>query len=49
MHKLQLKILDDRLGGEFPLPDYATEGSAGLDLRAMLEDAVAISPGETIS
>ena len=37
MHRLQLKILDKRLGEEFPLPDYATDGSAGMDLRAMLE------------
>lgn len=48
MHKLQLKILDDRLGSDFPLPDYATEGSAGLDLRAMLDGAVDIAPGETL-
>lgn len=48
MHKLQLKILDDRLGATFPLPDYATEGSAGLDLRAMLDEPVDIAPGETI-
>ncbi len=47
MHELQLKILDDRLGGEFPLPAYATEGSAGMDLRAMLEEALTIEPGET--
>ena len=48
MHKLQLKILDDRLGSDFPLPDYATEGSAGLDLRAMLEKEREIAPGETV-
>lgn len=48
MHKLQLKILDDRLGSDFPLPDYATEGSAGLDLRAMLESDREIAPGETL-
>jgi dUTP pyrophosphatase len=48
MHTLQLKILDERLGAEFPLPAYATEGSAGLDLRAMLEEPVDIAPGETI-
>lgn len=47
MHELQLKILDDRLGGEFPLPAYATEGSAGMDLRAMLEEGLTIEPGET--
>ena len=36
-HSLQVKVLDERLGRDFPLPAYATEGSAGLDLRAMLE------------
>jgi len=39
MHALQAKILDPRIGTEFPLPQYATPGSAGLDLRAMLEKA----------
>jgi len=38
MHALQAKILDPRLGQEFPLPQYATPGSAGLDLRAMLKE-----------
>ena len=38
MHRLQLKILDKRLGDAFPLPDYATPGSAGMDLRAMLQE-----------
>ena len=47
MHRLQLKILDQRLGDEFPLPDYATEGSAGMDLRAMLDEAIDLAPGET--
>jgi len=45
--KIQLKILDSRIGNEFPLPDYATEGSAGMDLRACLDDAVDLAPGET--
>lgn len=45
--KIQLKILDGRLGKDFPLPDYATAGSAGLDLRAMLETALTLAPGET--
>jgi len=48
MHRLQLKILDKRLGDAFPLPDYATDGSAGMDLRAMLDAAVDLSPGETL-
>jgi dUTP pyrophosphatase len=47
MQKIQLKILDKRIGGEFPLPQYATEGSAGIDLRACLEDPLVIKPGET--
>ncbi len=47
MHKLQLKILDERLGRDFPLPDYATSGSAGMDLRAMLEAPLELAPGET--
>ena len=48
MHALQAKILDPRIGSEFPLPQYATPGSAGLDLRAMLEKDTVIKPGETV-
>jgi dUTP pyrophosphatase len=48
MQKIQLKILNERLGVDFPLPDYATPGSAGLDLRACLDQAVEIKPGETL-
>ena len=44
---LQVKILDPRLGAEYPLPDYATEGSAGLDLRAMLDAPLELAAGET--
>jgi len=47
MQKIQLKILDPRLGREFPLPHYATEGSAGLDLRACLDKPLTLAPGET--
>ena len=47
MHRLQLKILDRRLGEDFPLPDYATDGSAGMDLRAMLEAPLELQPGQT--
>jgi len=43
---LQVRILDARLGTEFPLPAYATEGSAGLDLRACLEAPLALAPGK---
>lgn len=47
-NKVKLKILDARIGTEFPLPDYATNGSAGLDLRACVEEPVTLKPGETI-
>lgn len=47
MQVIQLKILDQRLGTEFPLPDYATEGSAGVDLRACVAGPEIINPGET--
>ena len=47
MKPVQIKILDPRLGTEFPLPDYATAGSAGVDLRACLDEAMTISPGQT--
>jgi dUTP pyrophosphatase len=42
---LQVKILDARLGRELPLPVYATEGSAGLDLRACLDAPLLLAPG----
>ena len=48
MNKIQLKILDSRLGKEIPLPEYATSGSAGLDLRACLDKATELKPGETL-
>jgi dUTP pyrophosphatase len=47
MQVIKLQILDERLGDEFPLPDYATEGSAGVDLRACVESPVTVNPGET--
>ncbi|WP_318465128.1 dUTP diphosphatase [Photobacterium leiognathi] len=47
MNSIDLKILDPRVGNEFPLPAYATEGSAGLDLRACLDEALTVAPGET--
>ncbi len=48
MHSLQAKILDPRLGRDFPLPSYATPGSAGLDLRAMLQEDLVLEPGQTV-
>jgi dUTP pyrophosphatase len=47
MHKIQLKVLDERLGHEFPMPHYATGGAAGMDLRACVGEALEIAPGET--
>lgn len=47
MKKIDVKILDSRIGTEFPLPAYATSGSAGLDLRALMEESFEIQPGET--
>ena len=47
MQVIELKILDERLGREFPLPDYATDGSAGVDLRACIGEAIEIAPGQT--
>jgi dUTP pyrophosphatase len=44
---LKVRVLDARLGAEFPLPAYATAGSAGLDLRAMVEAPLVIEPGAT--
>ncbi|MDX1678995.1 dUTP diphosphatase [Arsukibacterium sp.] len=45
---IELKILDPRIGNEFPLPAYATPGSAGLDLRACLDQPLALEPGQTV-
>lgn len=47
MQKIQLKILDERLGHEFPLPHYATDGSAGMDMRAMIDEPMVLAPGES--
>ena len=47
MEKIQLKIIDQRLGTEFPLPHYATDGSAGMDMRACLDAPLELAPGET--
>ena len=45
---IELKILDSRIGSEFPLPAYATPGSAGMDFRAMIDTTMTIAPGETV-
>ncbi|HCI01755.1 MAG TPA: dUTP diphosphatase [Oceanospirillaceae bacterium] len=45
--QLEVKILDSRLGGEWPLPAYATPGSAGMDLRACINEALVLEPGQT--
>jgi len=47
MKQIEVKILNPRVGKEFPLPSYATPGSAGLDLRACLEQPLTVNPGET--
>lgn len=47
MMQLQYKVLDPRLGTDFPLPAYATAGSAGLDLRAMIEAPLEVAPAQT--
>lgn len=47
MKHIQLKILDQKIGQTIPLPEHATDGSAGVDLRACLEEALVIKPGET--
>ncbi len=46
--KVQVKVLDSRLGNEWPIPTYATTGSAGLDLRACVDAATVIEPGQTV-
>jgi dUTP pyrophosphatase len=47
LKSIQVKILDSRIGNEFPLPHYATADSAGMDLRASLDLALTIEPGAT--
>ena len=47
MRCIELKILDPRVGDSIPLPHYATDGSAGLDMRACIDAPLAIAPGDT--
>lgn len=47
MRNIQIKILDSRIGDEFPLPHYATDGAAGMDLRACLSEPFELKPGDT--
>ena len=48
MRSIELKILDPRLGDSIELPHYATGGSAGLDMRACIDEALTVAPGETV-
>ncbi|MBT3198064.1 MAG: dUTP diphosphatase [Gammaproteobacteria bacterium] len=47
MKRVELKIVDQRIGSDYPLPHYATEGSAGMDLRACIDEALELLPGQT--
>lgn len=47
VHSVQVKIIDPRIGTEFPLPRYETKEAAGLDLRACIDEPLTIHPGET--
>ncbi len=46
--QIRLRILDPRLGRDFPLPEYATTGSAGVDLRACVDVPLQVAPGQTV-
>jgi dUTP diphosphatase len=48
LRAIELKILDARLGDSIPLPHYATDGSAGLDMRACIDEALTVDPGATV-
>ena len=47
MHIVKVKLLDPRIGKEFPLPQHATAGSAGMDIRACLKEPLVLKPGDT--
>lgn len=48
MRSIELKILDSRVGDTIPLPHYATNGSAGMDMRACIDEPLTVAPGETV-
>ena len=48
MRSIELKILDARVGDTIPVPEYATGGSAGLDMRACIDEALTVEPGDTV-
>jgi len=48
MRSIELKVLDPRVGDSIPLPHYATDGSAGLDMRACIDAPLTVAPGETV-
>ena len=48
LRAIELKILDSRLGDSIPLPNYTTDGSAGLDMRACIDDPLPVNPGDTV-
>ena len=48
MRSIEVKILDARVGDSIPLPHYATDGSAGLDMRACIDAPLTVEPGETV-
>lgn len=47
MRSIDLKVLDPRVGDSIPLPHYATDGSAGLDMRAVIDEPITVEPGDT--
>ena len=48
MRSIELKILDPRIGDTIELPHYATDGSAGMDMRACIDEPLTVAPGETV-
>jgi len=48
LRSIELKILDPRIGDSIPLPHYATDGSAGMDMRACIDEPITVAPGETV-